>query len=127
METKIAFVSGALIDPINGQNRMKGYKEALAENGLSYNEGLVFESEYKFKAGINLAERVRNSGATAAFVTDDELAIGLLDGMLDAGVKVQKNLKSLQAITHCLQKSLVHVYQVLHNLYMISVPCQCVY
>ena len=88
---KIAFVSGALIDPINGQNRMKGYKEALAENGLSYNEGLVFESEYK--AGINLAERVRNSGATAAFVTDDELAIGLLDGMLDAGVKVPEEFE----------------------------------
>ena len=31
---------------------MKGYKEALAENGLSYNEGLVFESEYKFKAAL---------------------------------------------------------------------------
>ena len=90
---KNAFVSGALIDPINGQNRMKGYKEALAENGLSYNEGLVFESEYKFKAGINLAERVRNSGATAAFVTDDELAIGLLDGMLDAGVKVPEEFE----------------------------------
>ena len=72
---------------------MKGYKEALAENGLSYNEGLVFESEYKFKAGINLAERVRNSGATAAFVTDDELAIGLLDGMLDAGVKVPEEFE----------------------------------
>jgi len=86
---KIAFVSGALIDPINGQNRMKGYKEALAENGLSYNEGLVFESEYKFKAGINLAERVRNSGATAAFVTDDELAIGLLD----AGVKIPEEFE----------------------------------
>ncbi|MET1240098.1 substrate-binding domain-containing protein, partial [Enterococcus faecalis] len=59
----------------------------------SYNEGLVFESEYKFKAGINLAERVRNSGATAAFVTDDELAIGLLDGMLDAGVKVPEEFE----------------------------------
>ncbi|EOI39232.1 LacI family DNA-binding transcriptional regulator [Enterococcus faecalis] len=65
----------------------------LAKNGLSYNEGLVFESEYKFKAGINLAERVRNSGATAAFVTDDELAIGLLDGMLDAGVKVPEEFE----------------------------------
>ena len=90
---KIAFVSGALIDPINGQNRMKGYKEALAEHGLSYNEGLIFESEYKFKDGINLAERIRNSGATAAFVTDDELAIGILDGMLDAGVKVPEEFE----------------------------------
>jgi LacI family transcriptional regulator len=90
---KIAFVSGALIDPINGQNRMKGYKAALKENGLTYNEGLIFESEYKFKDGISLAERVRNSGATAAYVTDDELAIGLLDGMIDAGVKVPEEFE----------------------------------
>ena len=40
-----------------------------------------------------MAERVRNSGATAAFVTDDELAIGLLDGMLDAGVKVPEEFE----------------------------------
>ena len=90
---KIAFVSGALIDPINGQNRIKGYKEALADNGLTYNEGLIFESEYKFKAGISLAERIQNSGATAAYVTDDELAIGLLDGMIDAGVKVPEEFE----------------------------------
>ena len=90
---KIAFISGALIDPINGRNRIKGYKEALADNGLTYNEGLIFESEYKFKAGISLADRIRNSGATAAYVTDDELAIGLLDGMIDAGVKVPEEFE----------------------------------
>lgn len=90
---KIAFVSGALIDPINGKNRMSGYKEALSENGLTYSEGLIFEAEYRFKDGINLAERIRNSGATAAVVTDDELAIGLLDGMLDAGVKVPEEFE----------------------------------
>ncbi|KAF9404793.1 hypothetical protein HW555_014167 [Spodoptera exigua] len=90
---KIAFVSGALIDPINGQNRIKGYKKALADNGLTYSEGLIFESEYKFKDGISLAERIRNSGATAAYVTDDELAIGLLDGMIDAGVKVPEEFE----------------------------------
>lgn len=90
---KIAFVSGALIDPINGQNRIKGYKTALADNGLTYSEGLIFESEYKFKDGISLAERIRISGATAAYVTDDELAIGLLDGMIDAGVKVPEEFE----------------------------------
>ncbi|WP_321388892.1 catabolite control protein A [uncultured Enterococcus sp.] len=90
---KIAFVSGALIDPINGKNRMSGYKEALSENVLTYSEGLIFEAEYKFKDGINLAERIRNSGATAAVVTDDELAIGLLDGMLDAGIKVPEEFE----------------------------------
>lgn len=85
---KIAFVSGPLIDPINGQARMSGYKAALQENGLDYSEGLVFEAAYEFKAGLTLAERLRHSGATAAFVTSDALAVGILDGMLDAGVNV---------------------------------------
>ena len=49
MGTKIAFVSGALIDPINGQNRMKGYKEALAKMALSYNEGLVLNLNINLK------------------------------------------------------------------------------
>ena len=90
---KIAFVSGALIDPINGQNRLKGYKEALKDGGLDYNEGLVFEAKYTFKDGLSLVERILNSGATAAFVTDDELAIGILDGLIDAGVKVPEDFE----------------------------------
>ena len=65
---KIAFVSGALIDPINGQNRLKGYKEALSENNLPYSEGLIFEAQYNFKDGLSLADRIHNSGATAVYV-----------------------------------------------------------
>lgn len=90
---KIGFVSGALIDPINGQARLRGYKEALAENGLTYNEGLIFEAPYSFKEGEKLAARIMNSGATAAFVADDELAVGILDGMLDAGVKIPEDFE----------------------------------
>jgi LacI family transcriptional regulator len=90
---KIAFISGALIDAINGQARMGGYKEALAENGLDYNEGLIFEAPYNFKEGLALTERILNSGATAAYVTDDELAIGLLDGLIDKGVKVPEDFE----------------------------------
>lgn len=92
---KIAFVSGALIDQINGQNRLQGYKEALKENNLEYNEGLIFEAKYNFKDGISLVSRLKNSGATAAFVTDDELAIGILDGLVDEGVKVPEDFEIL--------------------------------
>ena len=90
---KIAFVSGALIDPINGQNRLNGYKDALKENGLDYNEGLIFEAPYSFKDGLSLVERIQNSGATAAYVTDDELAIGILDGLYDRGIKVPEDFE----------------------------------
>ena len=94
---KIALVSGALIDPINGQNRLKGYKEALKENNLDYSEGLIFEAPYSFKEGLALVERIMNSGATAAYVTDDELAIGVLDGLIDRGVKVPEEFEIITA------------------------------
>ncbi|MGY3749536.1 catabolite control protein A [Vagococcus acidifermentans] len=84
----IAFVTGPLVDPINGVYRLEGYKEGLKEKGLAYNEGFIFESEYTYKAGLALYERIKNSGATAAFVVDDELAVGLLNGLQDNGVKV---------------------------------------
>ncbi|MEK0173491.1 catabolite control protein A [Tetragenococcus halophilus] len=90
---KIAFVSGALIDAINGQNRLNGYKEGLKENNLEYNEGMIFEAPYEFKEGLALVDRILNSGATAAYVTDDELAIGVLDGLYDAGVKVPEDFE----------------------------------
>lgn len=85
---KVAFVSGSLLDPINGIHRLNGYKEALKENSIPFNEGLVFESEYSYKAGLNLHERMINSGATAAVVADDELAVGLSNSLTDNGVSV---------------------------------------
>jgi LacI family transcriptional regulator len=121
---KIAFVSGALIDPINGQNRMNGYKAALTENKLAYNEGLIFEAEYKFKAGHALADRVLNSGATAAYVTDDELAIGLLVGMLDKGVSVPEEFEIITSnnslLTEAARPRLSSITQPLYDIGAVS-------
>ena len=90
---KVAFISGSLLDPINGVLRLSGYKEALKENGISFNEGLVFESEYSYKAGLGLYERMTHSGATAAVVADDELAVGLLNSLTDNGVSVPSDFE----------------------------------
>ena len=60
---KVAFVSGPLIDDINGKLRLAGYKAGLEKNNLRYNEGLVFEAKYSYKDGFDLAQRVLNSGA----------------------------------------------------------------
>ena len=69
---RIAFVSGPLVDDINGKVRLVGYKEALKKAGISYSEGLVFESKYTYEDGYALAERLISSNATAAVVTGDE-------------------------------------------------------
>ena len=121
---KIAFVSGALIDPINGQNRLRGYEKALSDNKLEYNEGLIFESNYTFKAGSNLTDRLLNSGATAAFVTDDELALGILDGLLDRGVKVPEEFELVTSnnslLTEVSRPRLTSITQPLYDLGAVS-------
>lgn len=121
---KIAFISGALIDAINGQNRLTGYKEALKENNLEYNEGLIFESPYEFKDGLALVDRILNSGATAAYVTDDELAIGVLDGLYDQGVKVPNDFEIITSnnslLTDVARPRLSSVTQPLYDIGAVS-------
>ena len=89
----IAFVSGPLIDDINGKVRLDGYKEGLKRNNLPFKEGLVFEAKYHYQDGYNLAQRVLNSGATAAYVADDELAAGLQNGLFAAGKSVPEDFE----------------------------------
>lgn len=90
---KVAFVSGPLIDDINGKVRLAGYKEGLKKNKLTFNEGLVFEAKYRYEDGFALAQRLIDSGATAAYVAEDELAAGLLNGLFAAGKQVPEDFE----------------------------------
>lgn len=90
---KIAFVSGPLSQPINGKYRLQGYKNALANNNIEYNEDLVFETDYSSHAGEILWPALASSNAQAAIVGDDELAIGVLNGAKDAGLKVPEEFE----------------------------------
>lgn len=92
-ESKIAFVSGPLNNPINGQYRLKGYKNALLSEGIAFDETLVYERKTNVENGETLAEELIEKGVTAAFVSDDELAIGLLNGLILSGVKVPEEFE----------------------------------
>ena len=109
----IAFVSGPLIDDINGKVRLAGYKE-----------GLVFEANYNYKDGYELAQRVMNSGATAAYVAEDELAAGLLNGLFAAGKKVPEDFEILTSndspITSYTRPNLSSISQPVYDLGAVS-------
>ncbi|MGT2907668.1 catabolite control protein A [Streptococcus dentiloxodontae] len=121
---KIAFVSGPLIDDINGKVRLAGYKAGLEENQLSYNEGLVFEAKYSYQDGFDMAERVLNSGATAAYVGEDELAAGLLNGLFAAGKSVPEDFEIITSndspITSYTRPNLSSISQPLYDLGAVS-------
>lgn len=121
---EIAFVSGSLIDDINGKVRLAGYKEGLEKNGLSFKEGLIFEANYNYKEGFELAQRVINSGATAAFVAEDELAAGLLNGLFEAGKKVPEDFEIITSndspITSYTHPNLSSISQPVYDLGAVS-------
>ena len=121
---KIAFVSGPLVDDINGKVRLVGYKEALKEAGVNYSEGLVFESKYRYDDGYALAERLVSSKATAAIVTGDELAAGLLNGLADHGVTVPEDFEIITSddsqIASYTRPNLTTIAQPLYDLGAIS-------
>lgn len=94
---KVALVCGPLTEYINGQSYLGGYKKALEQYNRSYSEGLVFESSYTLESGKKMASRLLASGATAAFVTDDLLAAGLVNELKDKGHEVPGEIEIISA------------------------------
>lgn len=121
---RIAFVSGPLVDDINGKVRLVGYKETLKKAGITYSEGLVFESKYSYDDGYALAERLISSNATAAVVTGDELAAGVLNGLADKGVSVPEDFEIITSddsqISRFTRPNLTTIAQPLYDLGAIS-------
>lgn len=90
---KIAFVSGPLSEPINGQCRLQGYKNVLAANNIPYDPELVFETDYNYHSGEMIWPALATRGATAVYVGDDELAAGILNSAQDAGIKIPEEFE----------------------------------
>ncbi|MCC5894614.1 MAG: catabolite control protein A [Alkalibacterium sp.] len=90
---KIAFVSESHEEPINGVYRLNGYKAALKEASIEYDDNLVLQSEYTYKVGEAVYEQLVKAGATAVVLADDELAVGVLNAALDRGVSIPEEFE----------------------------------
>lgn len=87
---RIGMISGNLQDPNNGFSRYNGYKNALEEAGVAFDESLVRIGNHRYESGIEamkyfleLPER-----PTAIFSATDEMAIGAIHAAQDAGLAI---------------------------------------
>ncbi|SNG29131.1 substrate-binding domain-containing protein [Streptococcus pneumoniae] len=84
----------------------------------------VFESKYSYDDGYALAERLISSNATAAVVTGDELAAGVLNGLADKGVSVPEDFEIITSddsqISRFTRPNLTTIAQPLYDLGAIS-------
>lgn len=94
---KIAFVTAALKNVASIDLRLEGYKTALEKAGIPFDEKLVYEIPLTYHAGETVAERLFKAGITASIVTDDETSVGVLNGLMDLGVKVPEQFELLSS------------------------------
>lgn len=126
-DKRVAFVSGPLNYPINGEYRLKGYKEALAENGIDFDQDLVFETNDSYRAGETLWPALSAAHADAAFVADDELATGVLNGAVDAGVQIPAEFEVITGndskLTQIVRPKLSSITQPLYDIGAVAMRC----
>ena len=85
---KVALVIGSKATTVNKDFRIPGYQAALQEAGQEVDDKLIFEAHDSYNEGYALAKTIQSTGVDAAFVSDDGIAAGLLNGLTDQGVKV---------------------------------------
>lgn len=92
---RIAFVSGPMSEPINSMRKLAGYKRALEEAGIAFDDALVAEGDYSYDSGIeSLAHLLEQSDKpTAVIAATDEMALGVIHGAQDRGVSIPEDLE----------------------------------
>lgn len=93
----VAFVTSSLKYTINGDARLSGYKAALAEQNVAFDDQLVVETDGSYQASYDQAKKLVDAGVKAAYVSDDNLAVGLLNGLTDNGVKVPDDFEIISS------------------------------
>lgn len=94
---KILFLSDEVRKISSGFLRIAGCKKALEENGLSMDEASVYYREVTFWAGYEAVTEALKNGVsfTAVFAFSDELAVGAMAALYDAGLSVPNDVSVL--------------------------------
>ena len=72
--------------------RMEGYLWALNEAGMSPPEGSMIQGNGFAASGYDAADKITQSGATAVFVFNDIMALGVYRRLRETGIKVPDDI-----------------------------------
>lgn len=86
---RIVLLVGPLTRDINGAKRL-GYERALKEAGIDVDVELIIEIENSYDSGYESWKNIKDLSTkpTGIFVTNDTLAVGVLNGIRDDGLSV---------------------------------------
>ena len=91
---KIALIGVYEDDIAVGYERKQGYINALEENKIKLNEKLIQIGDFSMESGYELCKKLMedNEKPDAIFATTDNIAVGAIEYLLEAGYKVPKDI-----------------------------------
>lgn len=91
--TRIGFVVG-LRALSSAEQRLEGYKAALADSGIPYNPALVVEGDFLQPSGYTAAQELLALPElpTAIFSSNDVMAFGVMDALRDRGLRIPEDI-----------------------------------
>ena len=92
---RIIFVSGTLMKDINRECKKVGYERALREANINVDENLILEIENTYDSAYECWKQIRDMSdrPKAIFAGNDDLAVGLLNGIIDDGLSVPNDFE----------------------------------
>ncbi|QYJ88414.1 MULTISPECIES: LacI family DNA-binding transcriptional regulator [Shewanella] len=90
---QIAYISGPLFK-LDARERLEGHKQALAEQGLSFDDSLFFEGDFTEEGGYEgmAALLERGSSFSAVVCANDQMASGAIALCLERGLRVPQDI-----------------------------------
>lgn len=76
----------------NCQQRLNGYKKALAEYGVEFDENLIFSDNLDIECGIHALPVLLGEGTTAIFAFNDLIAYGIYKELANYNLSVPNDL-----------------------------------
>ncbi|MCT4606899.1 MAG: LacI family transcriptional regulator [Marinisporobacter sp.] len=91
---KITIITTGKGDKNVGKLRFEGYKKALTENKIDYDERFLAFGHYTFESAFDAMNELldKELGLTAVFVTSDIMAIGAAKAILSRGLKIPEDI-----------------------------------
>ena len=90
---RIGFVTGPIAYAAS-QRRLEGFRNAMADHGLPIMEGSVAQGDFTFQSGLAAIAGFldRNLPLTAVFASNDDTALGVLQGAAARGLRTPQDL-----------------------------------
>ena len=91
---KIGVVVSSIKEIGVASKRYDGYRRALSENNIPFNDSWLFEGFPSFEFGAVIAQRIseQKDDFDALFVYSDVMAIGVIKGLKDHGLRVPQDI-----------------------------------